>query len=84
MGLINGADLLVTNCMRQGKTCPEATLRKIVHLLRTTDLTYTDIAGRMGCSSSFVATINRRYAVRNYEGGHSTWQLVEEASVPRR
>jgi hypothetical protein len=61
--------------MRQGQVLREAEILKIVRLLRSTDLTLTEIATRMLCSRSYVAGINRRYGVRIYSGHRTKWEV---------
>jgi hypothetical protein len=61
--------------MRQGQVLHEAEILKIVRLLRSTELTLTEIATRMLCSRSYVAGINRRYRVRIYAGHRNTWEV---------
>jgi hypothetical protein len=67
--------------MRQGQVCPEITVVKIIRLLRETELSLTDIAKRMKCSRSLVASINRRSSIRSYSGRRRHWSLVAEAFV---
>jgi hypothetical protein len=59
--------------VRQGHKCPEQRVLKIVELLRATDMTMARIAERMGCSSTLVLEINRRYSIRHYRGRRTTW-----------
>ena len=73
--------------MRQGQVLHEGDILKIVRLLRSTDLTLTEIATRMLCSRSYVAAINRRYGVRIYSGHRTTWevrQIEEHIGEPLR
>jgi hypothetical protein len=70
--------------MRQGRVLPEAENLKIVRLLRSTDLTLTEIAARMFCSRSYVAGINRRYGVRIYSGHRTTWEVRQIEEPGRR
>ena len=58
----------------QGKAFSETELQRIVYLLRTTEMTIGDIAQRMGCSRSAIASINRRFQVREYAGLRSVWR----------
>ena len=58
----------------QGKAFSEAELQRIVYLLRSTEMTIGEIAQRMGCSRSAVASINRRFQVREYAGLRSVWK----------
>ena len=59
---------------RQGSPLSETELRRIIQLLNSTEMTISEIAQRMGCSRSAVASINRRYRVRNYAGLRSAWK----------
>jgi hypothetical protein len=58
----------------QGKAFSETELQRIVYLLRTTEMAIGDIAQRMGCSRSAIASINRRFQVREYAGLRSVWK----------
>jgi hypothetical protein len=58
---------------KQGQSFTPDEIRKIVHLLATTDMTIFEIAERMGCSRSAVASVNRRHQVREYAGLRSKW-----------
>ena len=57
----------------QGKAFSEAELHRIIHLLRSTEMTIGEIAQRMQCSRSAIASINRRYKIREYAGLRSVW-----------
>jgi transcriptional regulator len=59
----------------QGKYFSESELKRIVMLLRESDMTLPEIADRMRCSRSAVAAVNRRFQVRLYEGRRSQWNL---------
>jgi len=54
--------------MRQGQLFTEEQRRTIARLLSTTELTTAEIAQRMQCSRSAVASINRHYQIRDYAG----------------
>ena len=58
----------------QGRALSETELQKIVNFLRTTEMTIGDIAQRMGCSRSAIASVNRRFQVREYAGLRSIWK----------
>jgi hypothetical protein len=60
---------------RQGRPLQELELRKIIHLLASTDMSILEIAQRTGCSRGAIATINRKYKVRDYGGHRTTWKL---------
>jgi hypothetical protein len=67
---------------RQGRFFSDYEIRTIKGLLLTTDLSIGFIAERMGCSSSAVASINRKYQVRNYQGRRSNWTIESENLIP--
>ena len=60
---------------RQGRALTEEAVEKIVTLLYATDMTISEIAQRMGCSRSAIASINRKFQVRDYAGLRSKWSL---------
>jgi hypothetical protein len=41
-------------------------IRQVVHLLSSTQMTVVEIAERMSCTKSSVISINRRFQVRPY------------------
>ena len=59
----------------QGRYFSEGELRRIITLLRETELSLPEIADRMNCSRSAIAAINRKFQVRLYEGRRSQWNL---------
>ena len=59
---------------KQGSPLSETELRRIIHLLNSTEMTISEIALRMGCSRSAVAAINRRFQIRDYAGLRSVWK----------
>lgn len=59
----------------QGCTLSQAAVRKIIVLLAETDMTILEISDRMGCSRSAVASLNRRYQIRDYAGLRSKWTV---------
>ena len=63
---------------KQGCILSEDETRKIVALLATTEMTIGEIATRMRCSRSTVASVNRRYRVRDYAGLRSRWTYHAE------
>lgn len=65
----------------QGKCFTTEELQRIVVLLRETDLSLAEIAVRMQCSRSAVASVNRKFQVREYEGRRSHWVLAGEAET---
>jgi predicted DNA-binding protein YlxM (UPF0122 family) len=62
----------------QGKYFSKDELKRIVMLLRESDMTLPEIADRMRCSRSAVAAINRKFQVRLYGGKRSQWTLNDE------
>jgi predicted DNA-binding protein YlxM (UPF0122 family) len=66
---------------RQGCFLSEQEVRRVVHLLLSTDMTVAEIAERMRCSRSAVFSINRKAGVRDYNGRRSTWILARKPSV---
>lgn len=59
----------------QGKYFSESELKRILMLLRESDMTLPEIADRMRCSRSAVAAVNRKFQIRSYEGRRSQWSL---------
>jgi hypothetical protein len=62
----------------QGKYFSNDELKRIVMLLRESDMSLPAIADRMRCSRSAVAAINRKFQVRVYAGKRSQWTLAGE------
>ena len=58
-------------------------VRRIVSLLSRTDFSLDEIAERMGCTASFVAAIDQKYEVREYQRLRKPWPFVAE-EVERR
>ena len=65
---------------RQGCALTEQETQKIIVLLSSTDMSLPEIAQRMGCSRSAVASINRRFQVRDYAGLRREWILQFESA----
>jgi hypothetical protein len=59
----------------QGRPLDDFQIHKIVSLLARTDMSLAEIGKRMGCSHGLVASINRRYGVRDYGGHRTRWVL---------
>jgi hypothetical protein len=59
----------------QGSFLSEIQIRRIISLLSTTEMTIPQIAERMQCSRSAVASLNRKFQVREYQGRRSCWTL---------
>jgi len=62
----------------QGKYFSEHELNRIVMLLYDSDMSLTEIANRMECSRSAVASINRKFQIRVYAGRRSEWRINRE------
>ena len=62
----------------QGRHLEPAELERIVSLLRDSELTLSEIAARMQCSRSAIASVNQRFQVRNYQGLRSEWVFALE------
>jgi hypothetical protein len=60
---------------RQGRRFSDKQTETIRILLATTDMTISDIARRMGCSSGAIASINRKVKIRQYDKKRSSWTL---------
>jgi IS30 family transposase len=69
----------------QGKRFTDEQVHRIKYLLAKTEMTIHEIAVRTGSSESTVATINRRFDVRRYNGKRAQWEMgsafVVESSV---
>jgi IS30 family transposase len=59
----------------QGRSLDHVQLAKIVTFLSSTDMTIAEIATRMGCSRSAVASVNRRNGIRDYGGLRAKWTV---------
>ena len=49
-------------------------IQRITRLLSDTDMTFPEIATKMRCSPSAVASINRRHKIRIYDRRRANWQ----------
>jgi hypothetical protein len=56
---------------------------RIVSLLARTNFSFDEIARRMGCSWSVVASIDRKYEVRDYDSDRNSWPFSQE-DIERR
>jgi ribosomal protein S13 len=65
----------------QGKSFSDEELKRIIALLRDSEMSLPEIASRMGCSRSAVASINRKFQVRTYDGKRHQWNLKIEGRV---
>jgi transposase len=63
---------------RQGRALSEHEVRRIVSLLTSTEMSITDIAKRMGCGRSVIASINRKFRIRQYAGMRSHWTMPKK------
>ena len=68
----------------QGKYFSEDELRRILSLLRDSDMTLREVADRMQCSRSAVAAINRKFQIRFYGGKRSLWNVNGDHDSPIR
>jgi DNA-binding MurR/RpiR family transcriptional regulator len=68
----------------QGRFFSDETLRRIIHLLASTDMTIKEIAERMVCSRSAVVSINRKFQIRSYAGLRSRWRTEGNTSRETR
>src|SRR5262249_48605815 len=59
----------------KGKYFSERELKRILFLLRDSDMSLPEIADRMHRSRSAVAAINRRFQIRIYEGKRNNWKV---------
>jgi len=59
----------------QGRRVSEAESARIRHVLLNTEMSIPDIATRMGYSKSVIASINRRFKIREYKGRRTCWQM---------
>jgi hypothetical protein len=66
--------------MGKGRRLTENDIRRIILLLSETDMTFPEIAARMGCSRSAIAGINTRCAIRVYNGLRLNWETQHAQS----
>ena len=59
----------------QGRYFTEGEIKRIVMLLRGSDMSLPEIADRMRCSRNAIASINRKFQIRRYNGRRSQWSL---------
>jgi len=59
----------------QGRYFSESEIKRILMLLRDSEMTLREIADRMRCSRNAVASINRKFQIRLYEGRRSQWSM---------
>jgi hypothetical protein len=65
----------------QGQAMPVESVRQVIHLLTSTEMTVKEIAERMSCSTSVVHSINRKFQLRAYNGQRSSWMKVTKQSA---
>jgi hypothetical protein len=63
---------------RSGIHLSAETIEKVKALLSTTDLSMVEIAERIDCSRSAVASINTKYRIRIYGKKRSSWTLNKD------
>jgi DNA-binding MurR/RpiR family transcriptional regulator len=66
----------------QGHYISDKSIRQVVHLLASTEMTVREIAERMGYSKSAVITINRKFQVRKYDGLRTRWRAGSIQTSP--
>jgi hypothetical protein len=59
----------------QGKRFTEEQVSRVKYLLAKTEMTIHEIALRTGSSESTIATINRRFDIRRYNGKRAQWEM---------
>jgi len=59
----------------QGRRLTPFQIKTIIALLTRTEMSFADIACRLGCSRSAIVKINREHCVRRYGGKRSRWEL---------
>src|SRR5215472_12613685 len=65
----------------QGRYISEESIRQIIHLLSSTEMSAREIAERMSCSRSTIFSINRRFGVRHYNGLRSSWSKGDNGTA---
>jgi hypothetical protein len=64
----------------QGRYLSGEIIHQIVELLAWTEMSITEIAERMAISKTTVASINRRFQVRKYNGLRTRWVQQDMAT----
>ena len=67
----------------QGRYFSDDELKRIIVLLRESEMSLPEIADRMNCSRSAVAAINRKFQIRLYGGRRSRWNLNGQPAFGR-
>ena len=62
----------------QGKCLPTETIEKIKRLLAATEVSIAEIAKRMDCSTSSVASINKKNEIRVYGRKRGRWKVNKD------
>ena len=64
-----------------GRSFSDETVRRVVWLLTSTDMTIEEIAKRMSCCRNTVLGINRKFRIRDYGGRRSSWRIASTAGI---
>jgi hypothetical protein len=64
---------------RQGTRLSAHELRRVKSLLANSDLSIDEIAKRIGRSKSAVFMINKKFNIRQYRGGRSSWVVISKS-----
>jgi hypothetical protein len=64
----------------QGRYFSETEIERIKQLLSSTEMTLQEIAARMGCARSSVASINHTFQIRDYRGRRREWVVSENGA----
>ena len=64
-----------------GRSFSDETVRRVIWLLSTTEMTVEEIAKRMSCSRNTVLAINRKFGVRDYAGRRSSWRIASTGGI---
>jgi hypothetical protein len=65
----------------QGKYLSQDEISNIKRLLASTEMTIQEIGTRVACAKSTVVAINRKFAIRSYNGRRSEWSLNESTEL---
>ena len=65
----------------QGRSFSDETVRRIIWLLSSTDMTIEEISERMACARSTILTINTKFHVRDYGGLRSHWRVRSDSAI---
>jgi len=68
----------------QGRHISGETIRQMIYLLSSTEMTVSEIAERTGYSKSTVLTINRKFQVRKYKGLRTSWSTDSPEGLARK